>query len=104
MIDTFPFLGRGRHIAIQSEPDAIRAESGHVLCLVVTVAGIEFVSYYCRLAVIDPWGLRLVNPFQRLSLSNFKHEFSLYLPKDLHVFGPARLDLIPEQNWMLREC
>lgn len=103
MHDTYRFEGRANPAITDLAPEPIQSEPGHVLCLVVTVADLEFVSYFCRLAVIDPWGMRLVNPFRRLSYPGLKHDFADYLPCDLHIFSPARLDMIPEQDWMSRE-
>jgi hypothetical protein len=103
MYDTYRFEGRANPAIIEFAAESIQAEPGNVFCLVVTVADLEFVSYYTRMTVIDYWGMRLVNPFQRLSHKNFSHEFAHYLPKDLFVFCPARLQMIPEEEWMLRE-
>jgi hypothetical protein len=49
-------------------------------------------------------GMRLVNPFRRLSYSNLRHDIANYLPKDLFIFSPARLQMIPEEEWMKREA
>lgn len=104
MNDSYCFEGRGNPAIIEFAAEPIQAEPGHVLCLVVTVANLEFVSYYTRMAVIDYWGMRLVNPFRRLSYSNLRHDFANYLPKDLFIFSPARLQMIPEEEWMKREA
>lgn len=56
-----------------------------------------------RMAVMDYWGMRVVNPFRRLSYKNISRDFADYLPKDLFVFCPARLQQIPEEEWMKRE-
>lgn len=104
MNDTYRFEGRANPAIIEFAAESIQAEPGHVFCLVVTVADLEFVSYYTRMAVIDSWGMRLVNPFRRLAYKNLKHEFAHYLPKDLFIFSPARLQMIPEEEWMLREA
>lgn len=103
MRDTFPYLGRHKTPA-DTEPDFIRPPDGHVLCLVVCVAEFEIVSLYARQAVINRWGIRLIQPFRRLSLSNMRHEFAEYLPQNLHIFCPARLQVIPEEEWMKREA
>lgn len=73
-----------------------------MLCLVVRVAEFEIVNLYANSAVINRWGIRLQQPFRRLSKSNMRHEFAEYLSKDLHIFCPARLMIIPMEGWMLR--
>lgn len=103
MNDTYRFEGRANQAIIEFATEAIQAEPGHVFCLVVTVADLEYISYYTRMAVIDFWGMRLVNPFRRLTSQTFRHEFAYYLPNDLLIFCPARLEMIPETEWMLRE-
>lgn len=103
MNDVIRFGGRGNPECVQ-KPEAVEAGKGNVYCLVTTVAGIEFVTYYCRMAVIDPWGIRLVNPFRRLSVFKGGCDLADYLPKDLYVFCAARLEEIPVQEWMAREC
>lgn len=102
MNDVIRFGGRGR-TDLAAQPKAYQAGKGNVYCLVTTVCGVEFVSYYCRMVVIDQWGIRLVNPFRRLSSGLNGHDCMGYLPDDIHVFCEARLQEIPEQEWMLRE-
>lgn len=102
MRDSFPYLGRGKALE-DTEPDFIRPTTGNVLCLVVRVAEFEIVSLYARQAVINRWGIRLISPFRRLSRSNKRHEFAEYLGKNIHVFCPARLQIIPVEDWMLRD-
>jgi hypothetical protein len=104
MNDIFKFGGRGRHWDVSGDAEAIQAEPGSVLCLVTTVCGVEFVTYYCRMAVINRWGMLLVNPFIRLQYFSLGHDYAEYLPRDMHVFSPARLEMIPEQEWMKRKC
>jgi len=101
MRDTFPYLGRHKTPA-DTEPDFIRPEVGNVLCLVVRVAEFEVVSLYAEQATINCWGIRLIKPFQRLSKPNVPHEFADYFGKDINVFFPARLQIIPMEGWMLR--
>lgn len=103
MNDTYRYEGRANPAIIEFAPETIQAEPGHVFCLVVTVGDLELISYYTRMAVIDYWGMRLVNPFRRLSYSTLRHDFANYLPNDLFIFCPARLEMIPEVEWMLRE-
>lgn len=103
MNDTFRFDGRGNPAIIEFSPEVIEAEPGNVLCLVVVVGNFEIVSYYTRMAVIDYWFMRMVNPFRRLSYSNHRYDFADYLPKDLFIHCPARLQMIPEEEWMRRE-
>ncbi|MFN4873839.1 MAG: hypothetical protein ACK40T_09175 [Akkermansiaceae bacterium] len=103
MNDVIRFGGRGNTEGIQ-QAEAVEAERGNVYCLVTTVCGVEFVTYYCRMAVFDAWGLRLVNPFRRVSVFKGGCDFADYLPKDLYVFSAARLEQIPQQEWMTREC
>jgi len=103
MNDTHRFEGRANPAIIEYAAESIQAEPGHVFCLVVTVGDLEFVSCYTRLAVIDYWGMRLVNPFRRLSHKSSWRDYANYLDKDLFIFSPARLQMIPEEQWMLRE-
>lgn len=100
---THRFIGRGNPAVIEYTAEAIQADPGHVFCLVVPVGEFEIVTHYTRMAVIDYWGMRVVNPFRRLAYKNFGRDFAEYLPKDLFVFCPARLQQIPEEEWMLRE-
>lgn len=102
MNDTHHFEGRANPAIIEFAAESIQAEPGHVFCLVVPVGEIEIVTYYTRMAVIDYWGMRIVNPFRRLSCRNLNRDFADYLSKDLFVFCPARLQMIPEEEWMLR--
>lgn len=103
MNDMFQFGGRGKSTAVKEDSQVIQAEPGSVLCLIVTIGCIEFVTYYTRMAVFDRWGVRCVNPFRRVSSPGLKHDYAEYLPRDLHIFCPARLDMIQERDWMLRE-
>jgi hypothetical protein len=97
------FAYPGRHIApADTEPDVIQPDPGNALCLVVRVAEFEIVNLYARQAIINRWGIRLIQPFRRLSKSNMRHEFAEFIPQDLHIFCPARLQIIPEEEWMLR--
>jgi hypothetical protein len=101
MRDSYPYPGR--HLApYDTEPDFIRPDEGNVICLVVRVAEFEVVSLYAEQATINLWGIRLIKPFRRLSKSNMRHEFAEYLGKDIHVFCPARLQIVPMEVWMLR--
>lgn len=84
MKDDFPFAGRG-WMPVDHEPAVIQADAGNVLFLVITMCNLKFVTYYRRMAVIDQWGIRMVNPFRRLSYSNLKHDFADCLPRDLHI-------------------
>jgi hypothetical protein len=104
MNDTYRFQGRANPAIIEFKPESIQAEPGHVLCLILTVANLEFVSYYTRLAVIDYWGMRLANPFRRMSRNSSWRDFAQYLDKDLFIYSPARLEMIPEEEWMRREA
>ena len=97
MRDTFPYLGRDKTPA-DTEPDYIRPAVGNVLCLVVRVAEFEVVSLYAEQAIISRWGIRLMRPFRRLSKSSIRHEFAEYLGKDIYVFCPARLQIIPVED------
>lgn len=103
MNDVFKFGGRGKPHSEHPNPEAIQAEPGSVLCLVLTIGKVEFITYYCRTAVISRWELQIVNPFRRLQHISRGSDFADYLPSDLHVFCAARLEMIPEQDWMLRE-
>lgn len=103
MNDTHHFEGRANPAIIEFPAEPIHAEPGHVFCLVVTVGDLEIVTCYTRLAVIDYWGMRVVNPFRKLSHRKLNRDFADYLPKDLFVYCPARLQMIPEEQWMLRE-
>lgn len=100
MRDTFPYLGRHK-TPEDTEPDFIRPDVGNVICLVVRVAEFEVVSLYAEQAIINRWGIRLIMPFQRRS-KNMGHDFVEHLGKDLHVYYPARLQIIPMEGWMLR--
>lgn len=102
--NTYRFEGRANPAIIEFAAEAIQAEPGYVFCLVVRVGEMKFASYYTRMAVIDYWGMRLMNPFRRSSLNAFRQEFANYLPKDLFIFCPACLQMIPEEKWMLREA
>jgi hypothetical protein len=103
MNDVIRFGGRGKPNGV-AQAKAYEAGKGYVYCLVTTVCGVEFVTYYCRMVVIDPWGIRLVNPFRRISVLKNGLDLADYLPKDLYVFCAARLEEIPVQEWMVREC
>ena len=103
MKDSFPYSGRANAPA-DLEPEIIHPEPGQVLCLVVRVAEFEVVNLYAKSAIINRWGIRLQQPFRRLSKSNMQHEFAEYFQKDLHVFCPARLQIISEEEWMLRDA
>ena len=97
------FAYPGRHIApADTEPYVIQPDPGNVLCLVVRVAEFEIVNLYAKQAIINRWGIRLIQPFRRLSKSNMRHDFADYLPRDLYIFCPARIQIIPEDKWMLR--
>lgn len=97
------FGGRGNPDTVE-KPEAVVAEIGSVYCLVLTVGGIEFVSHYCRMAVFDRFGIRLLNPFRRSFSYILGLDCAYYLPKDLYVFCAARLEESSEQEWMAREC
>lgn len=103
MNDVIRFGGRGNPECVEKAV-AIESKKGHVYSLVQTIGGIEFITYYCRMAVIDPWGIRLVNPFRRISVFKNGCDLADYLPKDLYVFCAVRLEEIPVQEWMTREC
>lgn len=103
MNDIIRFGGRGKSAGV-AQAKAYEASKGNVYCLVTTVCGVEFVTYYCRMVVIDPWGVRLVNPFRRISVFKNGCDLADYLPKDLYVFCAVRLEEIPTQEWMAREC
>lgn len=103
MNNTHHFEGRANPAIIEFAAEPIQAEPGHVFRLVVPVCEKEIFTCYTRLAVIDYWGMRIVNPFRRVSFRNPTRNFSDYLPKDLFVFCPARLQMIPEEQWMRRE-
>ena len=103
MNDVIRFGGRGKPNGV-TQAKAYEAGKGNVYCLVTTVFGVEFITYYCRMVVIDPWGVRLVNPFRRISVIKGGCDMADYLPKDLYVFCVARLEEIPVQEWMTREC
>lgn len=100
MRDSFPYPGR--HLAPEdTEPCYIRPDPESVLCLVTKVAEFEFVNLYAERAIITRWGIRLIKPFRRLSKS-MRHDFAEYLGKDIYVFSPARLQIVPMEGWMLR--
>jgi hypothetical protein len=103
MNDVIRFGGRGKPNGV-AQAKAYEAGKGNVYCLVTTVCGVEFVTYYCRMVVIDPWGIRLVNPFRRISVFKNGLDLADYLAKDLYVFCASRLEEIPVQEWMVREC
>lgn len=103
MNDVIRFAGRGKPGGV-AEAKAYQAGKGNVYCLVTTVCGVEFVTYYCPTIVIDPWGIRLVNPFRRISVFKDRLDLADYLPKDLYVFCAARCEEIHAQEWMAREC
>lgn len=103
MNNTHHFEGRANPAIIEYPAETIQADPGHVFCLMVPVGELEIVTYYTRMAVMDYWGMRVVNPFRRLSYKNLSREFADFPPKDLFVFCPARLQQIPEEEWMLRE-
>jgi hypothetical protein len=103
MNDVIQFGGRGKtDRAVQAK--AYEAGHGSVYCLVTTVCGVEFITYYCRMIVVDPWGVRMVNPFRRISVFKNGCDLADYLPKDLYVFCATRFEEIPMQEWMTREC
>jgi hypothetical protein len=102
MNDTHRFEGRANPAIIEYSAEAIQSDPGHVFRLVVA-AGVEIDTYYTRMAVIDYWGMRIGNPFKRFPYRNPGHDFAHYLPKDLFLFRPAYLRMVPEENWMLRE-
>lgn len=104
MKDTHYFVGRANPAVLMYPAESVMSDPGHVFCLVVSVGNLEIVTYYTRMAVIDYWGMRIVNPFRRLSYRNRIRDFADYLPKDLFVFCPARLQMIPEEEWMLRDA
>lgn len=103
MRESFPYLGRNV-TPDDTEPDVICPDAGNVLCLVVRVAEFEIVNLYAKQAIINRWGIRLIQPFRRLSKSNMRHEFAEFIPQDLYIFCSARLQIIPEEEWMLREA
>lgn len=101
MNDSFPYPGR--HVAPDdTEPDLIKPDPGNVLALVVRVAEFELVNLYAKQAIINRWGIRLIKPFRRLSRSDLQHDYAEFLGKEIHVFCPARIQMIPEEYWMLR--
>jgi hypothetical protein len=102
MNKTHYYEGRANPAIIEYPAEAIQADPGHVFRLVVAV-GVEIDTYYTRMAVIDYWGMRVVNPFRRSSYRSLGRDYADYLPEDLFVFRPARLQMIPEEEWMLRE-
>lgn len=103
MNETHHFVGRANPAVLKYPAETVQSDSGYVFCLVVPVGDMEIVSYYTRMAVIEYWGMRIVNPFRRLAYRNLGREFAEYLPKDLFVYCPARLQQIPEEEWMRRE-
>jgi hypothetical protein len=98
---THYYEGRANPAIIKYPAEAIQADPGHVFRLVLVVGDMETVTFYSRMAVLDYWGMRVVNPFRRSSYKILGREFAEYLPKDLFVFCPARLQMIPEKEWML---
>lgn len=101
MRKSFPYAGR--HVApADEEPVVIQPEPGKVLALVVSVGEFELVNLYALQAIINPWGIRLMNPFRRMSASGVDGDFADYLGKEIHVFCPARIEIIPEKAWMNR--
>lgn len=104
MNETHHFEGRANPAIIEFAAEPILAKPGHVFRLVVPLGHMEIFTCYTRMAVIDYWGMRVVNPFRRLSYRNLNREFADYLQKDLFVFCPARLKMIPEEEWMLRDA
>jgi hypothetical protein len=104
MYNTHHFEGRANPAIIEFAAEPIQAEPGHVFCLLVPLGEFEIVTYFTRMAVIDYWGMRVVNPFRRSSYRNLNRDYADYLSKDLFIFCPARLQMIPEEEWMLREA
>jgi hypothetical protein len=102
MNDAHRFEGRANPAIIEYSAEVIQADPGHVFRLVLAV-GVEIGTYYTRMAVIDYWGMRVVNPFKSSSYRSLGREFAGYLSRDLFVFRPARLQMIPEEEWMMRE-
>lgn len=99
MRDTFPYLGRDK-AAEDTEPYFIRPDVGHAICMIVRVAEYEVISLFADQAIITRWGIRLIRPFRRL-VKNMNHDHAEYLGKDIYVFCPARLQIIPMEGWML---
>lgn len=104
MNDSHRFEGRANPAIIEHLAEAIQADLGHVFRLVVAVGDMEIVTFYSRMAVLDYWSMRVVNPFRRFSYRNPDHDFAHYLPKDIFLFRPAFLRMVPEEEWMLREA
>ena len=98
------FKYAGRHVAEDGfEPDFIKPEAGKVLALVVRVGEFEIVNLYAKQAVINQWGVRLIHPFRRLSRSDLQNDYAEFFGKEIQVFCPARIQVISEESWMLRE-
>lgn len=101
MRQSFPYAGR--HVApANEEPVVIQPDPGKVLALVVTVGEFELLNIYAQQAIINPWGIHLMQPFRRMSESGVDEDFAEYLGKEIHVLCPARLEVVPEKGWMHR--
>ena len=97
------FSYAGRHVASdETEPDLITPNPGQVLALVERIKEFEVVHLYAQQAVINRWGIRLINPFHRLSDLRGDY-YAEYFDEDFHLFCPARIEIVDAEYWMFRE-
>jgi len=80
----------------------IECESGTVMAITFECHGVQFVHGYCRMAIIDLWGLYCHDPFQRASDSALSRCWAEPSKKGLFIYQPTRLEIVREQEWMLQ--
>lgn len=100
----FPFPGRGQG-AVSNEVSSriIECTRGTVLALIVFHGRVGFVHSFCRKAVMDRWEIYCYSPFTRMSNASFTRSWAEPLKKELFVFRAARLEIVPEQEWMRKK-
>jgi hypothetical protein len=100
MRESFPYAGR--HVATEKTKSVlIHPDAGKVLALVEHIAGYEVINLYAKQAVVDRWGIRLIHPFHRFPRSN-QSDYAEFFDEDIHIFCPARIQIIEEEPWMLK--
>ena len=99
MINKTNFHGRGNS-QNPSDDYLIKAEPGFVHRISILIGPQAFLWGYSRKLRMEPWGLRVFNPFRRCSSSDLKYSWAEHFAAADWIFKPAIIELIREEPWM----
>ena len=95
------YQGRGFETDFDEEScRVIECGEGSVMEVIYTSHGCEFIQGYCRMAIMDRWGMYCDDMFVRGSDSAFTRFWAEPRIKGLFIFKPTRLEFVSEEPWM----